>query len=210
MRRPKPSTLISANILPKECCKYDRTSGEIVWGNGVAGALIERKRKVEREQLKEKMRVWLERKASQIGAKRKIDGGVGVMVWRFSKKMKLGESKRDREVQSRSERPKKEKVSGLKRFWEGISISGMLASLTTHGLSRERCPSNLAKDVLGPSGHNILTLSGYMYMKHPFYSRLASCNQSAEVRVPSPSLPGNAVDGYLDMRIHVGYPFTYR
>lgn len=117
MRRPAPSTLISANILPKECCKFDRRVGEVVWGHGVAGPLIERRRRVEREQLKEKMRVWLERKASQIGAKRKVDGGVGVMVWRFSKKMKLGE----RETQWRGENPKKDKVSGLKRFWESIN-----------------------------------------------------------------------------------------
>ena len=121
-RRPKLSTLVLANILPKECCKYDRRSGEIVWGAGVAGALVERKRKVEREQIKEGLKVWLERKAHQIRARRK-EGGVGVLVWRFSRKLKLSESKKSGEEWL--ERPRSDKkVSGLKRFWENVSTGG--------------------------------------------------------------------------------------
>lgn len=122
-RRPKLSTLISANILPKECCKYDRRSGEIVWGQGVAGALVERKRRVEREHLREGLRVWLERKAHQIRARQKdAAGGVGVLVWRFSRKLKLPDPSRC-STEIWSEKPKKEKVLGLKRFWESVSSS---------------------------------------------------------------------------------------
>jgi hypothetical protein len=127
-RRPKLSTLISANILPKECCKYDRRSGEIVWGQGVAGALVERKRRVEREHLRDGLRVWLERKADQIRARQKdAAGGVGVLVWRFSRKMKLGDTRRSTDIWP--EKPKKDRVSGLKRFWESVS-SGSPTSIS--------------------------------------------------------------------------------
>ncbi|KAF2766645.1 hypothetical protein EJ03DRAFT_298047, partial [Teratosphaeria nubilosa] len=118
-RRPKLSTLISANILPKECCKYDRRSGEIVWGQGVAGTLVERKRQVEREKLRDGLRVWLERKARQIHARQKdAAGGVGILVWRFSRRLKIGEGRILPDAWP--EPPKKEKVSGLKRFWESV------------------------------------------------------------------------------------------
>jgi len=113
--------------LPKECCKYDSRSGEIVWGTGVAGALVERKRKVEREQIKAGLKVWLERKAHQIRSRRK-EGGVGVLVWRFSRRMKLSDAKQGDE--GRVERPKKDTVSGLKRFWEGLGSSGTIRSGT--------------------------------------------------------------------------------
>lgn len=116
-RRPKPSTLISANILPRECCSYDRRSGEFLWGTGVAGALVERKRKVEREQIKEGLRVWLERKAREIRA-RKNEGGVGMLVWRFSRKVKLSDPKA--ESSHWRDMPKKDKVTGLKRFFEAL------------------------------------------------------------------------------------------
>ena len=78
---------------------------------------MERKRKVEREQIKEGLRVWLERKAREIRSK-KNEGGVGMLVWRFSRKMKMSDSTNDgsnwREI------PEKNKVSGLKRFFEGL------------------------------------------------------------------------------------------
>ena len=118
MRRPKLSTLVSANILPPECCKYDRRSGEIVWGAGVAGALVERKRKVEREQIKEGLKVWLERKAREIRSRKK-EGGVGVLVWRFSRKMRFGDSQGV--TSDWPPRPEKDKVSGLKRFFENLA-----------------------------------------------------------------------------------------
>ena len=99
----------------------DRTSGEVVWGNGVAGALIGRRRQVERERLKEGLRVWLERKAREIRSRKRDSVGVGVLVWRFSKKMKLGDSIKS--ADGWPERPKKEKVSRLKGFWESVSGS---------------------------------------------------------------------------------------
>ncbi|TKA79034.1 hypothetical protein B0A55_03157 [Friedmanniomyces simplex] len=131
-RRPKLSTLVSANILPKECCRYDRRSGEIIWGQGVAGALVERKRRVEREHLRDGLRVWLERKAAKIRARQKdAAGGVGVLVWRFSRKVKIGDGRRTADVWP--EKPKKDLVSGLKRFWEGMG-GGTGARKTSQGM----------------------------------------------------------------------------
>lgn len=116
-RRPKISTLVSNNILPPECCRYDRRSGEIIWGTGVAGALVETKRKVEREQIKEGLKVWLERKAREIRTRKK-EGGVGVLVWRFSKKIKPGDPKEG--MSDWPEQPKKDKVSRMKGYFEGL------------------------------------------------------------------------------------------
>ena len=118
-RRPKLSSLISENKIPHECCKYDRNSGEFVLGTGVAGALVERKRRVEREQIKEGLRVWLDRKARDIKSRTK-EGGVGVMVWRFSRKMKLGELNNDDAVLTTRPQKDSTRVAGLRRFWEGL------------------------------------------------------------------------------------------
>ena len=104
--------------MPTECCKFDRMSGEFVLGAGVAGTLVERKRQVERERIKEGLKVWLERKASEIRSRRK-EGGVGVLVWRFSRKMKLSEARRENMMWP--EAPKKDRVTGLKRFWESFA-----------------------------------------------------------------------------------------
>ena len=89
-----------------------------MWGAGVAGALVEPKRRIEREQIKEGLRVWLERKAREIRARKKEDG-VRVLAWRFSHKVKLSDSQ---DYHSNlPETPRKDKVNGLKRFWEGLA-----------------------------------------------------------------------------------------
>lgn len=109
--------LVSKNIIPSECC-LQRSSGEIIWGTGVAGPLVLRKRKLEREQIKEGLRVWLERKAQGIRSK-KQEGGVGILVWRFSRRPKHLDA--DKEASNWPGQPNKEKVSGLKRFFESLA-----------------------------------------------------------------------------------------
>ena len=119
-RRPKLSTLVSRNIVPRECCKRDIGAGDIIWGTGIAGALLERKRRVEREHLCHGLRVWLERKANQIQVRQKdAAGGVGILVWRFSRRMKITDSRQSSD--GRGERPRREKVTRLKRFWENLA-----------------------------------------------------------------------------------------
>lgn len=85
---------------------------------------MERKRRVERELVKEGLRVWLERKAGEILKRRKDGVGVGILVWRFSKRGKGAEVREEKKV---GEWFEKGRVSGLKRFWEGLSRSAPIA-----------------------------------------------------------------------------------
>lgn len=88
---------------------------------------MERKRRVEREIVKEGLRVWLERKAREITRKRD-NVVVGVLVWRFSKKLKLGDNKGH--ARERPDRLEKGRVSGLKRYWEGLGTPSVATDLT--------------------------------------------------------------------------------
>jgi hypothetical protein len=112
--------LVSANILPKECCKIDRHSGNFVWGIGVAGPLVQSRRRLERERLKEGLRVRLEKKANAIRERRREGAGVGILIWRFSKRLKLGNAVEKHAITGGQEIPRREKVGGLRRFWEGL------------------------------------------------------------------------------------------
>ena len=107
--------------MPRECCHRDRASGDILVAGDRRGLVVERKRRVERELVKEGLRVWLERKAGEILKRRKDCVGVGVLVWRFSKRGK-GVEVRERE-RTVGEGLEKGRVLGLKRFWEGLGAS---------------------------------------------------------------------------------------
>lgn len=96
----------------------DRTSGELVRA-GLAGPLVERKRKVEREAIKDGLRVWLERKAREIKVHHRKDGSVGILVWRFSRRMKVCDARRASNGVP-VEGPAKENVSKLRRIWEAL------------------------------------------------------------------------------------------
>lgn len=67
------------------------------------------------------MRVRLEKKANAIREKRRDGAGVGVLIWRFSKRLKLGSNIEKRALTGDEEFLRKEKVGGLRRFWEGMS-----------------------------------------------------------------------------------------
>ncbi|KAF4552998.1 Hypothetical protein D9617_8g050110 [Elsinoe fawcettii] len=112
-RRPGLSSLVSANILPRECCRRDRASGEYVFRGGL---VVERKKKVEREKVKEGLRVWLERKAGEICRRREKGVGVGVLVWRLQRRLKVEE----RREGNREKVMDTGRVRGLKMFWEGV------------------------------------------------------------------------------------------
>lgn len=88
----------------------------------MTGSVLERERKVEREKVKEGLKIWLERRAGEIRRRRK-DVGVGILVWRFSRKPKMAVSENGR--QSRNgigawEVPERGRVKGLRRFWEEL------------------------------------------------------------------------------------------
>ncbi|PSK34093.1 hypothetical protein B9Z65_8419 [Elsinoe australis] len=114
-RRPTITTLVSANILPRECCRRDRASGEYMYRGGL---VVERKKKVEREKVKEGLRVWLERKAGEIMKRREKGVGVGVLVWRLQRRMRLeGERTGGKGVEIEGAEGR---VRGLRSFWEGV------------------------------------------------------------------------------------------
>lgn len=116
-RRPPLSTLVTRNVVPKDCCRRD-PSGEM---HIVTGGIVERKRKVEKEKVKEGLRVWLERKAGVIN--RRKDAGVGILVWRFSKRAKASAQdlgKQSRNAPGKWERPEAGRVKVLRHFWEDL------------------------------------------------------------------------------------------
>ena len=65
-RRPSVNSLVSLNILPEECSPGD--------GRGaIAPGLVEARRRVVKERLKDGLRAWVERRARVAAAKRKND-----------------------------------------------------------------------------------------------------------------------------------------
>lgn len=90
------------------------------------GGLLERKKKVEKEKFKEGLRVWLERKAGEIRRRHSKNGtlGVGILVWRFSKRAKnLDAGASTRMLSSPCDKPEHGRVRGLKRLYEELSTS---------------------------------------------------------------------------------------
>jgi F-box-like/RPEL repeat len=80
-RRPSAASLVELNILPEECARRG--------GNAVAPGLVERRRRVIREGLKDGLRVWVERRAALM-QRRKDEGerlGVKGLVRRFTRRM---------------------------------------------------------------------------------------------------------------------------
>ena len=85
---------------------------------------FERKRKLELEKFKEGLRVWLEKKARAIKKHKSHVGGVGILVWRFTKRSK-GTSFSFTETSSASQQgTQTDHVSNLRRFWEDVGVEG--------------------------------------------------------------------------------------
>lgn len=77
---------------------------------------------MERERVKDGLRVWVGRMAGRIESGRVQRSGCGVwgMVWRFSKGDK---GRRAQETTLRAEEsvPGRARVGGLRKFWEGMA-----------------------------------------------------------------------------------------
>ncbi|KAL9086104.1 MAG: hypothetical protein Q9159_004339 [Coniocarpon cinnabarinum] len=139
--RPSAQKLVTCNILPRECCSVDRNSGEwVVGGRGaIAPGIVETKRRVEKERLKDGLRAWLERKAEGVREKARTEdegpGGVRRLVRRFTARWKSGDGEivkvNDassaekwpvaRRGCARDEAPTRAHVYSLRRFWEGVA-----------------------------------------------------------------------------------------
>ncbi|KAI9818850.1 MAG: hypothetical protein M1827_007671 [Pycnora praestabilis] len=131
--RPSASSLISVNILPEECCRHDRETGEVLWGGGLAPSIIEVKRKVEREKVKDGLRAWLagraevvERRSQRGGDKEKPS--VRSLVQRFARRTGGKDGRECRwsypsaEKRRRGGEPARANVLGLRKFWEGVGM----------------------------------------------------------------------------------------
>jgi hypothetical protein len=122
-QRPSAASLIDKGVLPSECFVREKggASGEAV-GIGVAWGIVEIRRRVERERVKDGLRVWVGRMAGKIQARgtRTSECGVWSMVWRFTKGEKeRGEREKGGECEERV--PERSRVGGLRRFWEGMA-----------------------------------------------------------------------------------------
>ncbi|KAI9706621.1 MAG: hypothetical protein M1836_003630 [Candelina mexicana] len=133
-QRPSASSLITSNILPEECCRQDSRTGQIIWGGGVAPGIIGVKRKIEKEQLKDGLRVWIARRADAV--EKRLHSGqerekpsVRSLVQRFARRAG-GKEREGRwgkgvlERRKKANEPTRAHVLGLKRFWEGVGRSG--------------------------------------------------------------------------------------
>lgn len=119
-RRPTPEALVEMGLLPGEC-----------YGNGgrVAPGLVETKRRVERERVKDVLRGWVAR-WSEMGRRadaevEELKPDVRRLARRFGRdgKEKGGVARWGRSVgeqKGRREDPTRAKVLGLRKFWEGI------------------------------------------------------------------------------------------
>ena len=64
--------------------------------------------------------MWLERKAGEIKRRRKDGVGVGILVWRFSKRAKGSSEMRAESEGVAKDGCEKGRVMGLRSFWEGL------------------------------------------------------------------------------------------
>jgi hypothetical protein len=118
--RPSVEELVGWGVLPGEC--YNK-GGK----GGLAPGLVETKRRVERERVRDFLRGWVEewrRKGSEIrgGEEEKIE--VRRMARRFARKDTKEQPRWGRRVEIR-EAPARAKVLGLRRFWEKVGREGI-------------------------------------------------------------------------------------
>jgi len=126
LKRPSAEELVEWGVLPKECYGYG--------GRGLAPSLVETKRRVERERVKDVLRGWIEewrRRGSEKRGGGEVEEKMDVrrMARRFARE-------EGREIDGRQrwgkrvvvkEAPARAKVLGLRRFWEKIGREGVAA-----------------------------------------------------------------------------------
>jgi hypothetical protein len=128
--RPSVETLVEKGVLPSECYIKGK-------GGCLAPSLVETKRRVEKERVKDVLRHWVaewRQKGSEsreeVGGDRKPD--VRRIARRFARNGSGGGMERERESrwgqcagENRRETPTRAKVLGLRRFWEKVGKEGL-------------------------------------------------------------------------------------
>ncbi|KAH7410566.1 hypothetical protein BKA64DRAFT_661270 [Cadophora sp. MPI-SDFR-AT-0126] len=131
LKRPSAEELVQLGVLPREC--WSRKSG----GTGMAPALVETKRRVERERVKDTLRHWVEewrRRGSEALEARGVEEGgqkpdVRRMARRFGRDRDAREGPRwGAQRREGREAPTRAKVLGLRRFWEKVGREGGVPS----------------------------------------------------------------------------------
>jgi hypothetical protein len=126
LKRPSAEQLVEMGVLPKEC--YGRQGAACL-----APSLVETKRKVERERVKDVLRGWVEewrrrgseRRERGAGGEEKLD--VRRMARRFAgqgREVEKEVPRWGRRVDVK-EAPTRAKVLGLRRFWEKVGREGV-------------------------------------------------------------------------------------
>jgi len=131
-RRPSPEALVQKGVLPSECLYHEGRKGRGV-GGWVAPSLIETKRRVEKEKVKDGLRRWIEEKWRTRGSElRDVQESERPDVRRIARRF-AREKERDgnrepprwgRRVEIK-ELPTRAKVLGLRRFWETVGREGV-------------------------------------------------------------------------------------
>jgi hypothetical protein len=137
-KRPSAESLVSRGVLPAECFRYcngsahagrDYKSGYM----GLAPGLVETKRKIERERVKDVLRSWIEdwrRRGSDSreGEAENQRPDVRRIARKFARDSKAGEKEKEsrwgKTARRERELPTRAKVLGLKRFWEKVAREG--------------------------------------------------------------------------------------
>lgn len=122
-KRPKLETLVVTNVIPQDCCRRDRVSGEYIIPRSSHGLVVEKKKKLEQEAVKQRLRLRMEKKLWEIKRRKRDYAGVGTLIWRLTKRIK------GNEVQSTRQRVRAVSTSELQRgrvldmraYWEGLT-----------------------------------------------------------------------------------------
>ena len=115
-------------MLPREC--YSKGQGRYL-----APSLVETKRRIEKERVKDVLRHWVEEWRRRGWESREEVGGERPDVRRIARRFAKSGTERERQSrwgraagEDRREMPTRAKVLGLRRFWEKIGREGVDAS----------------------------------------------------------------------------------
>ncbi|KAG0651792.1 hypothetical protein D0Z07_1962 [Hyphodiscus hymeniophilus] len=124
--RPSAETLVEKGVLPSECYAKGK-------GGYLAPSLVETKRKVEKERVKDVLRHWVEEWRTKGWESREEAGWEKPNVRRIARRFARSGTNVERERQKWGraasedlrEMPTRAKVLGLRRFWEKIGREGV-------------------------------------------------------------------------------------
>lgn len=126
LKRPSADELVELGVLPAECFKRGKGGGMLAPG------LVETKRRVEKERVKDLLRGWVEewrrRGDESLRGREEQRPDVRRMAKRFARESTGSAGRSGGPVWGRradtKEAPTRAKVLGLRRFWEKVGREG--------------------------------------------------------------------------------------